>query len=77
MSTNVLLRTAAVLWIVWGIVHAFAKIMTISHNTASAVSGLADAIGPLILKLAYPDAVGAIINQHGFNLPWFGLATFE
>ena len=30
MSTNVLLRTATVLWIVWGIVHAFAGIMTIS-----------------------------------------------
>ncbi len=24
----------------------------------------------------YPDAAGAIIGQHGFNLLWIGLVTF-
>ena len=25
--------------------------------------------------MAYPDAAGAVINQHGFNLLWIGIVT--
>ncbi|MEM8607870.1 MAG: hypothetical protein AAGF92_12235 [Myxococcota bacterium] len=70
-----LLRVAAVLWIVWGLVHMLAGVMTISQDTAAAVAGIADAVDPAVLRVAYPDAAGAVINQHGFNLLWIGLVT--
>lgn len=75
-TTTVMLRISAVLWIVWGAVHALAGFLTISGDTASAVAGIADAVDPAILSIIYPDAVGALVNQHGFNLLWFGVATF-
>ena len=74
-----LLRIAAVLWIVWGLVHTLAGVLTItavvSDNTAQAVTGIADGVDPTLLDIEYPDAVGGIIGQHGFNLLWFGIVT--
>ncbi|MEM1293779.1 MAG: hypothetical protein AAGH89_00345 [Verrucomicrobiota bacterium] len=50
--------------------------MTISQDTGSAISAIADGVDPALLKsIEYPDAVGAIINQHGWNLLWAGLVT--
>ncbi len=70
-----LLRVTAVLWGVWGLVHMLAGVLTVSTDTAAAVQGIADGVEPASLEIAYPDAVGAIINQHGFNLLWIGLVT--
>ncbi|MEO1088559.1 MAG: hypothetical protein AAFY88_30365 [Acidobacteriota bacterium] len=70
-----LLRLSAILWFIWGIVHAFAGVMTLAQDTAKAVQGIADAADPALLDVAYPAAAGAIINQHGFNLLWFGIVT--
>lgn len=75
-AATLLLRISAVLWVIWGLVHAFAGIMTISQETPSAIAGIADAVDPATLDMTYPDAAGAIINQHGFNLLWIGVATF-
>lgn len=61
---------------IWGLVHAFAGGMTIALETPAAISGIADAVDPATLEMAYPNAAGAIINQHGFNLLWIGIATF-
>lgn len=72
---SVALRTSAILWIVWGLVHMFAGAVVLSSDTSAAVAAIADAVDPATLQLAYPDAAGAVINQHGFNLFWFGLAT--
>ncbi len=69
------LRTSAILWIVWGLVHMFAGVIVLSSDTSDAVAAIADAVDPATLQLAYPDAAGAVINQHGFNLFWFGLVT--
>ena len=44
-------------------------------STPEAVEGIADAVEPETLDMNYPDAVGAIINQHGFNLFWIGAVT--
>ncbi len=74
-TVTLLLRVSAIFWIIWGFVHAFAGIMTIFLETPSAVSGIADAVDPASLQMIYPDAVGAVINQHGFNLLWIGVAT--
>lgn len=70
-----LLKTSAVLWIIWGIVHTFAGIMTISGDTTTAIQGIADGVDASTLSLNYPEAAGAIINQHGWNLAWFGIVT--
>ena len=72
---NVLLRVAAGLWVVWGLVHALAGVLTIGRDTPDAVQGIADAVDPDTLEQHYPDAVGAIIDQHGFNLLWIGVVT--
>ena len=74
-TTVWLLRTSAILWIVWGLVHMLAGVMTLSQETPGAIAGIADAVDPATLEMTYPAAAGAIINQHGFNLLWIGLVT--
>lgn len=70
-----LLRASALLWVIWGLVHVLAGGMTISKDTPQAVAGIADAVDAESLNVAYPDAAGAVINQHGFNLLWIGAVT--
>lgn len=78
-SYNLFFKIAAVMWVIWGLVHIFAGIMTdsftLSGDVAGAVSGIADAIDPSTLQANFPDAAGAVIGQHGFNLLWIGLTT--
>ncbi|MEM1144090.1 MAG: hypothetical protein AAGI88_16040 [Pseudomonadota bacterium] len=74
-TERTLLRIAALLWLVWGLVHAFAGVMTIALDAPQAVQGIADAVEPALLNVVYPEAAGAIINQHGFNLLWIGCVT--
>lgn len=77
---NVLFKTSAVLWIIWGLVHIFAGVMTmkgiLTGDISSSVSGIADAVDPSKLQMDYSEASGAIIGQHGFNLFWIGIVTF-
>ncbi len=72
-------KIAAVLWIIWGIVHMFAGAITdykiLNHDISAAVSGIADATDPAVVQMDYHPASGAIIGQHGFNLFWIGLVT--
>ncbi len=78
MSTttpSLMLRIAACLWVVWGLVHILAGVMTISQDTPAAVSSVADAVDPALLRGSFHEAVGAVINQHGFNLLWIGSFT--
>lgn len=72
---KLLLKISAVLWVIWGLVHMFAGVMTISQDTAGAVAGIADAVDPALLAGEYHPAVGAVLNQHGFNLLWIGAFT--
>jgi len=76
---KILFKTSAILWFIWGAVHMFAGIMidnfVLSGDVAGAVSGIADAVDPDTLQTNYPDAAGAVIGQHGFNLLWIGLIT--
>ncbi|MEM9448512.1 MAG: hypothetical protein AAGA75_08255 [Cyanobacteria bacterium P01_E01_bin.6] len=74
-KASILLKIAAILWVIWGIVHPLAGGLTISGDTATAISGIADGVDPASLAMDYPDAAGAIINQHGFNLLWAGVVT--
>jgi len=75
-----LLKTSAILWIVWGLVHIIAGILTmkgiLTEDIPSSISGIADKVDPSLLQMDYPDALGALIGQHGFNLLWIGIVTF-
>lgn len=74
-TTAMLLKVASVLWIVWGLVHAFAGILTITQSAPNSIAGIADAVDPSLLVGIYHPAVDAVINQHGFNLLWIGIFT--
>lgn len=81
MEKNVILfKIAAILWIIWGLVHVLAGVLTmngiLTGDISAAVSGIADAVDPSTLQMDYPAASGAILGQHGFNLFWIGIVTF-
>lgn len=79
-NLSILLKTSAVLWIIWGLVHILAGVLTmrgiLTGDISSSVAGISDAIDPSTLQMDYPKAAGAIIGQHGFNLFWIGIVTF-
>lgn len=76
----ILFKVSAILWVVWGLVHVLAGVMTmkgiLAGDISASVSGIADAVDPSTVQMNYPDASGAIIGQHGFNLFWIGIVTF-
>ncbi|MEL7229582.1 MAG: hypothetical protein AAGK38_06685 [Pseudomonadota bacterium] len=72
---KIALRVSAVLWVVWGLVHMLAGVMTISQDASAAVAGIADAVDPALIANDFHPAVGALLNQHGFNLLWIGTFT--
>lgn len=75
-STNaILLKVATVLWVVWGLVHALAGVMVLSSDASGGFQAIADAVDPSSLVYAYEPAVGGILNQHAWNLLWFGVVT--
>jgi hypothetical protein len=69
------LKLAAVLWVIWGLVHALAGYIVLTSDATGAVQAIADGVPPSELVANYPDAAGGILNQHGWNLGWFGIAT--
>ena len=78
-NLSILLKVSAILWIIWGLVHILAGVMTmkgvLTNDISASVAGIADAVDPESLQMEYPAAAGAIIGQHGFNLFWIGLVT--
>ncbi|HBZ38758.1 MAG TPA: hypothetical protein DEO59_09880 [Balneola sp.] len=80
MKTSILLKTSSILWIIWGIVHIIAGVMTmkgiLTNDISSSVAGIAVAVEPSFVQMDYSEASGAIIGQHGFNLFWIGIVTF-
>ncbi|MDP4665698.1 MAG: hypothetical protein NWS37_05635 [Flavobacteriaceae bacterium] len=79
-NINVLFKTAAILWVIWGLVHVFAGVITVGGvllgNTSGAIAGIADDVDPSLVEMDYPAALSAILSQHGFNLFWIGITTF-
>lgn len=78
-AASILLKVSAALWTVWGIVHIFAGVMTVSQvasgETAEAFHSITPAVDLGELQIEYPESVSAIMTQHGFNLAWFGAVT--
>ena len=75
-----LLKASAILWLIWGLVHILAGVMTmkgvLTSDIGAALKGIADAVDPESITMEYPKAAGAVIGQHGFNLFWIGIVTF-
>jgi hypothetical protein len=70
-----LLKVAAVLWVIWGLVHLLAGVIVLTSDASGGFAAIADAIDAETLAADYAPAVGGILNQHGWNLGWFGVAT--
>lgn len=79
-SLSPFFKISSALWIIWGLVHIFAGVMTmkgiLTDDITASISGIADKIDLATLQMDYPKAAGAIIGQHGFNLFWIGIVTF-
>ncbi|WP_298818218.1 hypothetical protein [uncultured Roseibium sp.] len=74
-TQRMVLKLAAVLWIVWGLVHAFAGVVVLTSDASQGFAAIADAVQTGLLRSNYHPAVEGILNQHGWNLLWFGLVT--
>ncbi len=75
MAATIALRASTVLWVIWGLVHAFAGALILAGSTTAGFQAIADAVDPALLAMDYPAAVGGVLDQHAWNLLWFGLAT--
>ena len=69
------LKLAAILWVVWGVVHAFFGVAIISVSPSEGFAAIAAGISPEALSADYHLAVEGILNQHGWNVLWFGIVT--
>lgn len=74
-TQSTVLKIAAVLWVIWGLVHLLAGVLVLSADASGGFQAIADAVEPELLTGDYHAAVGGIMNQHGWNLGWFGVAT--
>lgn len=74
-SQTMALKAASVLWVIWGIVHTLAGILILSGDTTSGFQAIADGVDPALLVNTYHEAVGGVLNQHAWNLAWFGIVT--
>ena len=71
----ILLKVAAVLWVIWGLVHILAGVMIIPADATGGFQAIADAASPEALEADYHPAIGGVLNQHAWNLLWGGFVT--
>ncbi|MEL7492216.1 MAG: hypothetical protein AAGJ73_16015 [Pseudomonadota bacterium] len=69
------LKVAAGLWVIWGLIHVLAGVIVIPSDASGGFAAIADAVDPALLEADYHPAVNGILDQHGWNLLWGGLAT--
>ncbi|MEO0464722.1 MAG: hypothetical protein AAF127_16465 [Pseudomonadota bacterium] len=75
-SQSIALKIAAVLWVIWGLVHVIAGVIIIgTPDAAGAVQAVADAVPKEDLLFEAHPAAAALYNQHGWNLGWIGVTT--
>ncbi len=75
-AQTIALKVAAVLWVIWGLVHVLAGVIIISApDAAGAVQAVADAVPKEDLMFDAHPAASALYNQHGWNLGWIGVTT--
>ena len=49
--------------------------IVLTSDASGGFQAIADEIDPTSLAAAYHEAVGGVLNQHGWNLAWFGNVT--
>lgn len=69
------LKFASALWVIWGLVHAFFGLAIMAMDTPEGFAAIAAGVSPEALSADYHPAVGGILNQHAWNLLWFGIVT--
>ena len=69
------LKAAAILWVIWGLVHMLAGVIVIPADASGGFAAIADAVDPALLEHDYHPAVNGILDQHGWNLFWGGAVT--
>ena len=69
------LRMTAALWVLWGVVHAFFGAAIMATGASEGFAAIAAGVSPDAVRADYHPAVSAILNQHGWNLLWFGIVT--
>jgi len=73
------LKASAVLWIIWGIAHiafgVFGLAGFLAGDAAETMKAMLGGADPATLDITYPDAVVGLLNQHSWNLVWFGVFT--
>jgi len=69
------LRATAILWVIWGVVHCFFGVAIMATGASEGFAAIAAGVSPEAVSAAYHPAVSAILNQHGWNLLWFGIVT--
>lgn len=79
LNLRLILKISAVLWLIWGLAHiifgVFGLVGFMSGDVANTMKAIAGGADPATLEVTYPAAVIAILNQHSWNLLWFGLFT--
>ena len=74
MSRRVMLRVAAVLWAMWGLLHLAAGLSVMSVF-ARAVTGVPESVMLSVMGGALPFEVRRTLAEHQFNNSWFGLVV--
>ena len=69
------LQVAAVLWVIWGVVHVLGGVATMADDATGGFQGIAAGVDPEELEADYHPAVEAILHQHGWNLLWVGVVA--
>lgn len=72
---RIALKASAISWMVWGAVHMLAGVIVLSADASGGFQAIADAVDPDLIETDYHPAVAGVLNQHGWNLGWGGLAT--
>lgn len=79
VSLSLILKLSAVLWLIWGLAHiafgVFGLSGFMSGDVAGTMKAMAGGADPQTLDVDYPPVVVALLNQHSWNLLWFGLFT--
>lgn len=79
-NLSLLLKIAAVLYLIWGIVHVMIGIVLFiplfKDDPVTTIHAITDKVDLATLQIDYPDSVTAILKQHSWNLLWFGAVVF-
>ena len=57
-AVTLMLRTASILWVIWGLVHTIAGALVLAKPATAGFQAIADAVPPELLENTYHAAAG-------------------